>query len=90
MLFHDSVVPLQEVMQYCMETLLGFLLPYGVIIGSYVHPAENPQDVLSQTHPQRETHPGDHHQLRTVLAAIPHHKHGAGVCLSIKYSISQM
>ncbi len=36
MLFHDSVGPLQEVMQYCMETLLGFLLPYGVIIGSYV------------------------------------------------------
>ncbi len=55
-----------------------------------VHPAENPQDALSQTHPQRETHPGDHHQLRTVLAAVPHHKHGAGVCLSIKYSISQM
>ncbi|XP_016104653.1 leukotriene B4 receptor 1-like [Sinocyclocheilus grahami] len=25
-----------EVMQYGMETLLGFLLPYGVIIGSYV------------------------------------------------------
>uniref|UniRef100_A0A671QR69 Leukotriene B4 receptor 1-like n=1 Tax=Sinocyclocheilus anshuiensis TaxID=1608454 RepID=A0A671QR69_9TELE len=31
-----DVVHLQEVMQYGMETLLGFLLPYGVIIGSYV------------------------------------------------------
>ncbi|XP_016365063.1 leukotriene B4 receptor 1-like [Sinocyclocheilus rhinocerous] len=28
--------PQYEVMQYGMETLLGFLLPYGVIIGSYV------------------------------------------------------
>uniref|UniRef100_A0A8C1NSG8 Leukotriene B4 receptor 2a n=1 Tax=Cyprinus carpio TaxID=7962 RepID=A0A8C1NSG8_CYPCA len=28
--------PRYEVMQYGMETLLGFLLPYGVIIGSYV------------------------------------------------------
>lgn len=28
--------PQYVAMQYCMETLLGFLLPYGVIIGSYV------------------------------------------------------
>ncbi|KAL1272023.1 hypothetical protein QQF64_031039 [Cirrhinus molitorella] len=28
--------PQYEVMQYGMETLLGFLLPYGVIIGSYM------------------------------------------------------
>lgn len=36
LLLHDNFVPLQEVMQYGMETLLAFLLPYGVIIGSYV------------------------------------------------------
>lgn len=45
-----------------------------------VHIAQNPQDSLSQTHPQRETHSGDHHFLRTVLATVSHHKHGAGVC----------
>ncbi len=83
MLFHDSVVPLQEVMQYCMETLLGFLLPYGVIIGSYVCILRRIRKTcFRRRNPQRETHPGDHHQLRTVLAAIPHHKHGAG-CVSV-------
>lgn len=46
----------------------------------YVHIAQNPQDALPQTHPERETHSGDRRHLRTVLAAVPHHKRGAGVC----------
>lgn len=34
--FNDLCHLFQAVLQYCMETMLSFLLPYGVITSSYV------------------------------------------------------
>lgn len=75
----------------CCSSVGGDAVLYGNVAGLLVavrcdhrqlrvYLAQNPEDTLSQAHPQRETHPGDHRHLRAVLAAVPRHKHDAGVC----------